>query len=215
MDRRKLLASMSAGGMVAFTGCTDPLFTIINSCSHSIPDRQESSASDGFPTISVSEEMPKQIRDEYSAAVWVDQQYSSQELAKLQIEVINNQNSTQENSWGPTPPFSGYRGEQINGEGVLWVVPSPPTGPHAGITHVDTAQKDYDPDEELSAPIEGCWKIEGVGYNSIARRRTVDPCASLTQKYLVYADATTGECILPGEYRFKSEHWEFTLDVEE
>jgi len=215
MNRRQLLAYAGTGSIGTLAGCADPVFQVINSCSHSMPDEQNSTASDGFSTISVVDEMPKQIRDRYSVAVWVDQQYSAESIAQLRIEVLNNQDSTQEDGWGPSPPFSGYQGEHLERETVLWVAPSRSPGKNnAGIIHVESAQADYGPTEDLSAPIDGCWQIQGIGADAIENKLSLRPCEKFARTYSVYADSDNQGCIPSGQYRFETGRWGFDLLIE-
>ena len=213
MDRRELLTSASAGGMAVLAGCADPLFTATNSCSHSIPSDLHSTASDGFPTISVTEEMPKSIREgEYSAAVWVSQQYSEESVAKIEIEVLNDGNSSREDYWGPTPPFNGYRGDKADGDATIWVAPSPPLDSEAGIEHIETAPNDQGGD--LSEPIDGCWQVKSVSSPDYERQIQFRPCEKMQQIYSVYAGADNDGCLPAGKYQFEGVYWGFELLVE-
>jgi len=208
MNRRKLLISAAAGGVAALAGCADPLFTVINSCSHSIPSEPSSAASDGFPTISVAEEMPKSIREgEYSAAVWVSQQYSEQSVAKIEVEVLNDGNSSRNDYWGPTPPFHGYRGKKIDGDATMWVAPSPPPDSEAGIEHIETASNDQAGD--LSEPINGCWQVKGVSSPDYEQQIRFRPCEKMRQTHSVYAGADNNGCLPEGKYRFEGTYWGF------
>lgn len=214
LSRRETLQICGATTALALTGCTDPVMSRIRECAHSIP-AEPAGGGDGFPTLSVAEAMPKAIREEYSAAVWVETQYSDSEVAKLCIEVLNERHESREDVWGSTPPFSSYRGEHTEHDAAMYIVPSPPEGTHAGISHVDAVEDVYTAGADLAEPIEGCWPVENVASNDIASSVSLGPCESFDKTYSVYAAAENDGCLPTGRYRFDGSYWGFDVRVEE
>lgn len=212
-SRRKTLQICGATTALALTGCTDPVMARLRECAHSIPD-EPAEGGDGFPTLSVAEEVPKAIREEYSAAVWVETQYSDSEVAKLRIEVLNERHESREDVWGSTPPFSSYRGEHTDHDAAMYIVPSPPRT-HAGISHVDAVEDESTAGDDLTAPIDGCWPVENVASNDIAISVSLGPCESFGETYSVYPAAENDGCLPSGRYRFDGSYWGFDVRVEE
>jgi hypothetical protein len=157
--------------------------------------------------------MPKSIREgEYSAAVWVSQQYSEQSVAKIEVEVLNDGNSSRNDYWGPTPPFHGYHGSKIDDDAAMWVAPSPPLDSEAGIEHVEAASNDQAGD--LSEPVDGCWQIKSVSSPDYEQQVQFRPCEKMQQTYSVYAGADNNGCLPEGTYQFEGTYWGFELLVE-
>lgn len=189
MDRRR-----------AVVGTASALSGFIGSCLYSLDAGTIRINDDGeFPDLSVTgDEIPEGHVSGLSASVELTRQYSEDEPTRLGISVTNRSDAPRHVTFGPSPPFSSYRGEQKAGSALAILVPDDRTHVHVG--RVDDA------DGEPEDPVDGCWQVGGLGWNDVARLETLDPGESLTGTYSVFASTENEDCLPTGEYRFE-EHW--------
>lgn len=162
----------------------------------------------GFPTLSVaSETISRDRASGVAARVGVVGQYASDRVAQIQVDLLNAGDEPLGLEFGASPPFSSYRSDPTSNGARAFVVPEDKS--HVGIIHVSD---EHAASEDLSAPIDGCWKIENVGRDSIAKPGTIRPDHVLSASYSVYADDGNDECLPAGEYRFE-ETWSSPPDA--
>lgn len=160
----------------------------------------------GFPALSTDgDAVPGDHASGLDVTVGVVQQYATDAVARVQIDLANRGETPASVSFGPTPPFSSYENVAQGDDGAtVYVVQN--ESDDAGIVPVDGEGNDAQ-----SGPIDGCWKADGVGYNSIASECTIDAGQVVSDRYAVYADAENDGCLPAGEYRFE-ETWTGTVD---
>lgn len=158
----------------------------------------------GFPTLSADGgDVPGDHPSGLDVTVGVVQQYTTESVARVQIDLANRGETPASVSFGPTPPFSSYENVGDSDGGATVYVVHTETD-QAGISPVDGEESD-------TGPVDGCWKADGVGYNSITTDCTIDPGRVVSGRYDVYADADNDGCLPPGEYWYE-ESWTGTAD---
>lgn len=174
-----------------------------------------------YPSLSVSNDGLEETEDQQlELDVGIVQQYSNESVAKVRIDLSNRGDDPVTVGFGPSPPFSSYR--SLGGarqSPTAFVVPE--NKEDMGIVHI---REDRPGDEPVASPVDGCWKIHDVGWNSIAHSRTIRPNCVLGGRYSVYASSANAGCLPDGQYRFR-ETWSresgrsleggFTIVVEE
>lgn len=165
-------------------------------------DEEPESAQDGFPELTVEDdEIPEDHESGLTASVQITRQYSGDAPAQLRVTVMNRSGEPRDVTFGPTPPFSDYRGNHIERDAVAHIVPE--NRSHVNIVHPDDKN---DEDEDPAEPIDNCWQIVGVQRDDLAQLETLDPCESLSETYSIFASADNNDCLPAGEYQFES-HW--------
>lgn len=176
----------------------------------------------GFPELSVGgDSIPNDHASGLRALVGVAQQYGSQRIAKVQIDLVNRGESPVSVSSGPSLPFSSYHNTSEQDGPRVYLVPQDDAD--VGVNHVNAGK---DGTAHLQSPVDGCWKIDSVGFNSIAEYCTIPAGHVVSGEYVVYADAANENCLPEGEYRFDQTwsgaadgsdyqlDWGFSLTVE-
>lgn len=185
MKRRAFLATCAS---LAAAGCTAP-------------------GRDPAPTTELSVEQaqsPDGVAIDVEIARWFDDQGPG----KLIFTLSNVSKSEQTYEFGPTPPWSTYRGE--HGEEDASLVLLPEDSDHV---HVEGGQA-------IEHQGSDCWRIGGkLVQEDIAYERTLGPGEEFSRTYTMLAGRQSDPCLPAGDYRFDQQYylngqlWGFTIRV--
>lgn len=124
--------------------------------------------------------------------------------ARIKIGLTNAGDTTRRIALGATPPFTAHRAERVDGNAVAHLAPD--SRRNFGLVHVND---DVSPGENPSAPIDGCWIVEGTGMDYIATKPPLEPGETLSDTYSVFANADNEDCLPAGTYRFEETSADF------
>lgn len=213
MERRKFMGVIAAGSVsltLSITGCTY--------MNQSDENQVETSSKGGL--LVRYQKLPRESPAQIEVTVLND--FGTDKPARVRIKLTNDSDQKIRFDFGPTPPFSEYEAEMVDGDSKLKLIPD--TREHISPPSRNQTLSFVIPDE----PINGCWKLRSEFRQEVPLKMIyLSPGESVSETYSIYADPDNRDCIPPGKYRAetakgtnippheKGGSWSFTLEISE
>lgn len=148
------------------------------------------------------------------------QSFSTEHPARISISFTNTSEKVREFKFGPTPPFSQYGGQLVNGDAKLIIIPKNEKylGYEGSEEQTESGESHFIP----QSPDNGCWRSKREPIvMTVAKNIELASNESITMKYTVLAHPDNNPCIPKGRYRFKNanyvdnDSWGFEIHTEQ
>lgn len=168
-------------------------------------------AGDGFPSLSIADDPgPDGPGRGMTVAVGIVDQYTAEQPARLQVDLINASSDDRPVNFGASMPVDSFQSQATDRGARAFLAPEDEV-------HVSAVPAGEDEvAEHPSSPVDGCWTIGAVAHADLTQGGTIPPNYVLSNQYDIYAAAENDGCLPPGAYRFEqsSPRLAFTLAVE-